>query len=74
MLLNKREIEFLEFLICEEIGFNKFLIYDRENGIQINPDEVLDEIKECQEKIKVLEVIDNKLKVEKERINRLQTS
>lgn len=73
MLLNKQEINFLQFLISEEIGWNRLEIADRENGIiDIDPNQILDEIEKCQERIKALEQIDCKLKAEKERIDKLQ--
>lgn len=75
MLLNNHEISILKCLIDEEIDWNKDLINARKYGwIEIDPDEALREIKQFQERINWLEGIDIKLKAEKERIDRLQTS
>lgn len=73
MLLNKREIYFLQCLIDEEIDWNKSLISVRQYGyIKIDADEALREIKQCQERINILEGIDIKLAGERQRIDKLQ--
>lgn len=73
MLLNKREIYSLQCLIDEEIDWNKSLISVRQYGyIKIDADEALREIKQCQERINILEGIDIKLAGERQRIDKLQ--
>ena len=75
MLLNKSEIYILKHLIDDEIDWNKDLINARKYGwIEIDPDEALKEIEQFQKRINALEGIDIKLKVEKERIDRLPES